>query len=64
LFVAREADQFINPLKAPVISAIAFQKHRGNKNCLEIEDGEVNDDIQMRKARQVLFCGGSVAGAN
>ncbi|MNJ91364.1 putative CtpA-like serine protease [compost metagenome] len=60
--VGREADQFMNPLKAPE-RTIRLAKTMSAKDCLQIEEGLTGDDQQLNKAREVLFCTKAVAGA-
>ncbi|WP_373998361.1 S41 family peptidase [Bdellovibrio bacteriovorus] len=60
--VSRESDQFMNPLLAPekqVRSSMAYS----SGDCLEMEELGSGDDVQLTKARQVLFCSRSVARA-
>lgn len=61
--VARESDQFIHPLRAPAGQIQVTGRLRSFKNCLEIEDEESVDDIQLSKAREVLFCSNVIARA-
>lgn len=61
--VARESDQFIHPLRAPSSQTHVAAKLFSFKNCLEMEEGESFDDIQVSKAREVLFCSNVVARA-
>lgn len=60
--VGREADQFMNPLKAPE-KALRWAKAMSAKDCLQIEEGQTDEDQQLSKARDVLFCTKVVAGA-
>lgn len=62
----REVDQFMNPLHAPQKSVVLAGKSRLSvDDCLDMEDGAVaNDDPQMGRARQALFCINGVAGVN
>lgn len=61
--VAREADQFMNPLRAPERQVRSLAKLISTDDCLELEDGEGFEDVQMSKARQVLFCSQAVVRA-
>ncbi|MDG0815247.1 S41 family peptidase [Bdellovibrio svalbardensis] len=66
--VGREEDQFMNPLRAPERQVKALAASISTKDCLEMEDAHFSEDIQLTKARQVLFCtktvGKTVAGVN
>lgn len=59
--VAREAEQFMNPLKAPERQVRPLTKHFSSEDCLELEDADTSEDVQLSKARQVLFCSQAVA---
>lgn len=61
--VARESDQFMNPLRAPANHARVSAKLFSFNNCLEMEEGDTFEDIQLSKARDVLFCSNTVARA-
>lgn len=61
--VVREAEQFINPLRAPERQVRAMAQSMSSSECLDLEDGSPSDDLQLTKARQVLFCTKAVARA-
>lgn len=61
--VVREAEQFINPLRAPEKRVRSMAKDFSTGDCLDMEDGTSSDDLQISKARQVLFCAKAVARA-
>ncbi|WP_347357317.1 S41 family peptidase [Bdellovibrio sp.] len=61
--VVREAEQFIHPLRAPERQVRMLGKAFATGDCLEMEDALSSDDMQMTKARQVLFCTKAVARA-
>lgn len=62
LTMGREEDQFMNPLRAPEKEVRAIKKmYSSNDNCLDMEDGSATEDLQLRKARQVLFCSQATA---
>ncbi|XGC80539.1 S41 family peptidase [Bdellovibrio bacteriovorus] len=54
---ARESDQFMNPLRAPERKVRSLERLLSSEDCLDLEDGESSEDVQLVKARQVLFCG-------
>lgn len=60
--VAREADQFMNPLEAPGRQLNYVKSSFSSQGCLGIEDGLTLEDQQLLKAREVLFCARPVAG--
>ncbi|WP_413558863.1 S41 family peptidase [Bdellovibrio sp. HCB209] len=62
--VDREEDQFVNPLLAPERHVRSLKSLISSKDCLESEDATSNEDVQMKKARQVLFCSKAIAGVN
>lgn len=66
--VGREADQFVSPLHAPGIQTNFSISSISTRDCLDMEDITSSDDIQMTKARQILFCSKTVnkkvAGVN
>lgn len=63
IFVGREEDQFLHPLRAPERAV----KHPGRVmaagDCLELQDGPQSFDKELLKARQVLFCSKTAIGA-
>ncbi|MGZ3774960.1 MAG: S41 family peptidase [Pseudobdellovibrionaceae bacterium] len=61
--VARESDQFMSALKAPINQTHVTQKLFLFNKCLQIEESEKLDDIQLSKAREILFCSNAVAKA-
>jgi len=61
--VSRESDQFINPLRAPERQVRTAARPLSTHECLEMEDGSATDDMQLAKAKQVLFCSSTVARA-
>ncbi len=60
--MGREADQFMNPLRAPAKKVRSLGKFAGAKDCLETEEPLPFEDMQLKKARQVLFCSQAIAG--
>ncbi|WP_413585505.1 S41 family peptidase [Bdellovibrio sp. HCB274] len=60
----READQFVNPLLAPERQVRSLRSLISSKDCLDMEDVTANEDVQLSKARQILFCSKAIAGAN
>jgi len=62
--VGREEDLFMNPLRAPHIGSRPAAISFNDKNCLDIEDDKGQEDVQLSRARQVLFCSKNVAGVN
>jgi carboxyl-terminal processing protease len=62
--VDREEDQFVNPLMAPERHVRSLKNLISSKDCLDTEDGAVNEDVQLKKARQILFCSKAIAGVN
>ena len=62
--VDREEDQFINPLIAPERHIRSLKNLISSKECLDTEDGASNEDVQLKKARQILFCSKAIAGVN
>jgi len=64
IIVGREEDQFINPLRAPLLDRKLASRNYNSSNCLGMEEDMSADDIQMNKARQVLFCNSGVAGVS
>ena len=62
--VGREEDQFMNPLHAPEKATKLAKSLISTQDCLDPEDGSSSEDMQLTKARQVLFCSKVVAGAN
>ncbi|WII72514.1 S41 family peptidase [Bdellovibrio sp. 22V] len=63
ILVMREADQFMNPLRAPERQVRAAGPLYSSNDCLDLDEGGLSDDVQLSKAQQVLFCSGSVARA-
>lgn len=63
IYTGRESDQFMNPLRAPEKKVRVLEKLLSSEDCLDLEDSESSEDLQLAKARQVLFCASSVAGA-
>lgn len=61
--IARESDLYINPLKAPERKVHAVTKMYEEEKCLRMEDGLALDDMQLDRAREVLFCTQSMARA-
>lgn len=69
--VAREADQFMSPLHAPEKSSGAKQLAatkpgmglNAEETCLDSEEDMESEDLQLARARQILFCASTVAGA-
>lgn len=59
--VARESDQFINPLRAPSSETRAPAKLVSINDCLEMEEANSFDDNQLLKAKEVLFCSNLIA---
>ncbi|MGZ3768206.1 MAG: S41 family peptidase [Bdellovibrio sp.] len=59
--VARESDQFTNPLRAPSSESKPATKRISLSNCLEMEDSDAFEDNQIIKARNALFCSNKVA---
>ena len=64
IIVGREEDQFINPLRAPVLDRKVANRNYNSSNCIGMEEDMNADDLQMSKARQVLFCNSGVAGVS
>lgn len=60
--VNREADQFMNPLRAPAKKVRNLGRLANTTECLESEESLPLDDMQLKKARQVLFCSQAIAG--
>ncbi len=60
--VLRESEQFMNPLRAPERQVRGLSQNFSGSECLDMEDGTTSEDLQLTKARQVLFCGKIVAG--
>ncbi|MEK2689106.1 S41 family peptidase [Bdellovibrio sp. GT3] len=60
----REEDQFVNPLMAPERHVRSLKSLISSKDCLDTEDGMANEDVQLNKARQILFCSKAIAGVN
>lgn len=52
----READQFMNPLRAPETKVTRVAQSINVDDCLEVEGEENIEDVQLSKAQQVLFC--------
>lgn len=63
IWVGRENDQFINPLRAPEKQILNAGKLYSSDSCLDIEESATGEDLQLSKARQVLFCASTVARA-
>lgn len=63
IVVLRESEQFINPLHAPERQLRVGKKSFSSNECLDAEEGGGVEDVQLAKARQVLFCSNAVAGA-
>ncbi|WP_415064254.1 S41 family peptidase [Bdellovibrio sp.] len=61
--VGRESDQFMNPLRAPEKQVLSLAKHFSANDCLGMDEGTSSEDLQLSKAREVLFCSSSVARA-
>lgn len=61
---ARETDQFINPLRAPASFSHASLEQYSFDHCLQGEEATAVDDIQLSKAREILFCSNLIATAN
>lgn len=61
--VLREAEQFINPLRAPGRQVKASMKSLVMRDCLDMDDGVSFEDLQLTRAKQVLFCANTVARA-
>lgn len=61
--VARESDLYVNPLRAPERKVRAVVKLYEEDKCLRMEEGGTLDDMQLDRAREVLFCTHSVARA-
>lgn len=61
--VARESEQFMNPLHAPERQVRGGSELYSANTCLEMEESGPSDDAQLMKARQVLFCPRKVARA-
>lgn len=62
--VGREEDQFINPLRAPERQVKPLATAISTQDCLDMEDGSKSEDMQLSKARQVLFCSKTVSKVN
>ncbi len=62
--VDREEDQFVNPLLAPERHVRSLKTLISSKDCLDTDDGAANEDVQLKKARQILFCSKAIAGVN
>lgn len=60
--IGREADQFMHPLRAPAKKVRSLGSFAGVKECLENEELMPLEDMQLKKARQVLFCSQVIAG--
>lgn len=58
----READQFMHPLDAPVRKSSYSKSIISTEDCLNLDDPNSSEDVQILKASQVLFCGKTVAG--
>lgn len=58
----RESDQYMNPLKAPELSALNYVSSVSTSKCLEFEEN-LSEDLQLEKAIQVLFCAQTQARA-
>lgn len=63
IWVGRESDQFMNPLRAPERQIRIVEKQYSSNECLDMEEGTATEDLQLTKARQVLFCSSTVARA-
>lgn len=61
--VGRESDQFMHPLQAPASLNRMASKLLSFNDCIGMEEHESLDDVQLSKARQVLFCSNVVARA-
>lgn len=63
IWVGRESDQFTNPLWAPERQVRLPGAVYSANECLALEGEEQSEDVQLSKAREVLFCNGTVARA-
>lgn len=59
--MARESDQFINPLRSPSSETRTNAKLVSLNNCLQMEESDSSEDDQLLKAKEVLFCSNLVA---
>jgi carboxyl-terminal processing protease len=64
IFVGREEDQFLNPLRAPEHTIRNLGRVLSSADCLELQDGSTTVDKELLKARQILFCSKTAIGAN
>ena len=64
IFVGREEDQFLNPLRAPERTVKNLGRVFNSADCLEAQDGPASADKELLKARQILFCSRTAIGAN
>ena len=55
LSLGGEMEEYMNPLKAPAVGEVSYTSSVSINGCLEIED-ESTEDVQILKAKQVLFC--------
>lgn len=59
----RESDLYLNPLHAPEQQIRVVGKRFSTEECLDLDEGETSDDLQLVKAKQVLFCSQATARA-
>ncbi len=61
--ITREAEQFLNPLMAPERPLKTGRKSPDWSRCLSMEEYGSTEDAGLVKAREILFCNETVAGA-
>ena len=62
ILVSREDDQFANPLRAQEHQLKPVRSLLSLNDCLESSDTSPADDLQVSKARQILFCTRAASG--
>ncbi|MEN0059206.1 MAG: carboxyl-terminal protease, partial [Bdellovibrio sp.] len=60
---SREADQFMYPLASQEAFAQIAGKSFSDQDCLETSEVTDVEDVQLNKARQILFCSKAVVRA-